>query len=290
MNSKIIITVTSVVTVAWIALVVDAFSVTDKVANILVDKVEAPVAEISAATYVKNTTEKSAQSESTVRSEGKVQMDPSESVKDSSATEVIEQVEPESTGSKMGRIHSLVKNSITEDSRRLDGLQDKRERLLAMIDEIDSQKGALTARLDKLIRINSVFDESNVVKDNKPTKDNRAVNDKVKAFNKLFDDKQVKFSKRSQSLKMTVKGESLLLIDEKPLRISEYAMKHFSPIVEAIKSEKYRVQPITIELGREYSEQYGDVLRRFLSRQYGWNVDVKPSVRKGLKVNVTAKR
>ncbi|MCB0421724.1 MAG: hypothetical protein KDD61_12060 [Bdellovibrionales bacterium] len=285
MNNKIIFTASAAILIAWIALVLDAFDISDKVVHVLSNSSKPQVVQVATASLGNET---ASMKKELAKTPEAMAVPSVTSEVDSSGTAIPIGREYTSSEAKLNQIQSLVTNSITEDEKRLENLNSRREELLAMVDEIDNQSGELNSRLDKLNRLNEVF--ANEV--DRPVAQTREdIGEKLNGYNKIFETKQAFIRNSKNKISISLKGDSLLLIDDKPLRISEYAAKHFNPVVESLRTADYQVDPITISVGRGFSDNHGQVLKRFLSRQYGWDVQIDRSERvSGLEINVSAKK
>lgn len=191
---------------------------------------------------------------------------------------------------RVSHIGDLVSQSIAIDNRTIQkmdeqivSLNEKIEIMKTSIAQLNSDKSGLKVRLSKLHRVLSFLDADSKEEaktkgraEQKTSKEMVSVAAQlVDHFNRQMNEFVASLIETSSSVVISIKGETFLIIDDKPVRVSQEKSANVVPLFNKIE-RTYGIRQVTMRVRENADIDHIHTLSEYIKNQFGWEPKIRP--------------
>ena len=217
--------------------------------------------------------------------------------------------------SRLSKIATLVRTSMDKDSEQLSTLEGRIAELKSQMAGLYEEKKIRSQRLIKLKKIRRVigdhyFNGETEVTPRELAKAKttiKAIDSKIedhksflakvqeahgiyelsaiKAYNAFAGKDKIILDAGEAQARLHIDGKSLLIFDDRPIRVGTENAQFFEPVVEEFTS-KFKFKKAVIKVSSESPRLMSHSIAEYLKRMYNWNVEIKRTDEMGGPLNV----
>ncbi len=183
---------------------------------------------------------------------------------------------------RVTKIEEMVKTSILADNQRLDWLSQNEDKINSFLEKLRQKKNKLRVRMHKLKRIANVFENSKTEDQLRETASLPSSGSILDRFTTSYDAFISEFGYENADIRplkngveLNINMDNLVIRDNRRIRVSQDLSTSFVELIEKFKGKSNRINEVTLRTSRDASQKSILILKKYLSKQFGWKVRVK---------------